>query len=99
MTTETHHVVLVQKKEGLYTVYVFQKDNQEYLMCTKLPNWGVYNINRGDSGFVTVEFVESGDKYLDRETNTIKIYKFDQCYFKEFIPDKSISKEIILQIL
>lgn len=93
---ETLHVKLVQKKEGIYTIYVFQKDDGEYVMCTKLPNWGVYNIQKGDTGFLTITYAVAGQEYFERTTGEKKIYKFDQCYFKEFIPDVKSGEEIIL---
>lgn len=93
---ETYYVKLIQKKEGFYTIYVFQKDNGDYVMCTKLPNWGVYNINKEDTGFLTVTFAKAGEEYFERSTNQKKIYQFDQCYFKEFIKDSNKTEDIIL---
>lgn len=96
MTEETFHGALVQKKEGMYTIYVFQKDNGEYLMCTKLPNWGPYIINIGDSGFFTVDYVTAGEEYFDRLSGETVKYMFSNIYFKEFIKDKELVKEIRL---
>lgn len=93
---ETYHVKLIQKKEGIYTIYVFQNDEGEYLMCTKLPNWGVYNIKKGDTGFLTITYAVAGQKYYERSTGEEKIYKFDQCYFKEFVHDEKMGEDIIL---
>lgn len=93
---ETYHVKLIQKKEGIYTIYVFQKDNGEYIMCTKLPNWGVYNIQKGDKGYLTITNAHAGEKYYERTTGNEKIYQFDQCYFKEYIPDIEKGNTIIL---
>lgn len=93
---KTYYVTLVQKKDGLYTIYVFQQENGEYLMCTKLPNWGIYNINKGDCGYVTVTYAVAGTEYYERTTGEKKIYKFDQCYFKDWIPDNAKSADIIL---
>lgn len=88
MIEETFHGTLVQKKEGMYTLYVFQKDNEEYLMCTKLPNWGPYVIEIGDKGFITVDTVNAGEEYYDRITGDTVKYMFSNVYFKEFIKDK-----------
>lgn len=93
--TETIHGKLIAKRNGIYTVYVFEKDNQEYIMCTKLPNWGDYNILIGDSGFLTIEYVIAGDKYFDRETESERIYKYSNVYFKDFIKDME-KEDIIL---
>jgi hypothetical protein len=93
---ETTHAKLVAVKTGIYTIYVFQKDNLEYVMCTKLPNWGVYDIKIGDSGFLTYEFANAGEEYFDRDTNERHIYKFTNVYFKDFIKDNENRDEIIL---
>ena len=96
MIEETFHGMLVQKKEGMYTLFVFQKDNNEYIMCTKLPNWGPYIINVGDSGFVTVDTVSAGEEYYDRESGETVKYMFSNIYFKEFIKDKERVEDIRL---
>jgi hypothetical protein len=95
MTTKTIHGKLVAKKDGLYTVYVFQLDNNEYIMCTKLPNWGSFQIQLDDTGFVTVEEAYQGEEYIDRITQEKKNYSFSNIYFKDFVKDNNI-KEIIL---
>lgn len=93
---ETYHVKLIQKKTGIYTIYVFQKDNGEYIMCTQLPNWGVYNIHKSDTGFLTITIAKAGETYFERSTNSLNTYRFDQCYFKEWVPDTEIKPDIIL---
>lgn len=81
----------------MYTVYVFEKDNGEFLMCTKLPNWGAeYNLKIGDSGFVTSQFFTSGESFYNRDTNTSSTVKFTNNYFKEFIKDNPQKDKIIL---
>ena len=92
----TTHATLITLKSGIYTVYVFQQDTGEYLMCTKLPNWGAYDINIGDSGFLTYEFANAGEEYFDRETGEKRIYKFTNIYFKDFIKDVEKTEKIIL---
>ena len=92
----TTHATLVAKKSGIYEIYVFQQDNQEFIMCTKLPNWGVYNINIGDSGFLTYEYANAGEEYFDRDTNEKRIYRFTNIYFKDFIKDIKNKEKIIL---
>lgn len=92
----TTHATLVAFKSGIYEIYVFQQDNGEYLMCTKLPNWGVYNINKGDSGFLTYEFANAGEEYFDRLSGEKRIYKFTNIYFKDFIKDTKDDEKIIL---
>lgn len=96
MTEKTYHGTLVGKKMSKYTVYVFQLDDGTYSMCTLLPNWGSeYNIDKGDSGFVTEINVKAGETYYDRVTGESKIYQYDKTYLQEFIKDK-LQSEIIL---
>ncbi len=95
MITKTVHGKLVAKKEGLYTIYVFQIDNNEYIMCTKLPNWGISNLHLNDVGFITIEEVQQGEEYIDRITQSKKVYNFSNMYLKEFIKDNK-TEDIIL---
>ncbi len=79
---------LVAKKSGLYTVYVFKNlDTQEYIMCTKLPNWDFGDISIGVSGFLTYENAIAGEKYFDPRTQTFSTYNYTKLYFKNFIED------------
>lgn len=96
MISETFHGKLIAKREGAYTIYVFQDDAKEYHMCTKLPNWGIYNINIGDTGFVTTEAYVCGEKYYNRNTDKDEIIKFSNVYFKEYIADNKGEEQIIL---
>lgn len=84
---------LVAKKEGTYTLYVFQTHN-EYIMCTKLPNW-IIPLDIGDIGFFTFEEITAGDKYYDPHSNSEKIYQYSNIYLKNFIKD-NVNKENIL---
>lgn len=95
MITKTVHGKLVAKKEGLYTIYVFQIDNNEYIMCTKLPNWSISNLHLNDTGFITIEEVQQGEEYIDRITQSKKVYNFSNIYFKEFVKDNK-TEDIIL---
>lgn len=66
-------------------------------MCTKLPNWGAeYNLQVGDSGYVTMQTYHSGEFYYDRVTNIQKKVKFTNVYFKDFIKDMETTKKIRL---
>lgn len=97
MTEETVHGTLIAKKDGIYTVYVFQNDSGDYRMCTKLPNWGIeYNLNIGDKGFITLQSFLAGEKIFDQQTGKEKIVKRTNVYFKEFIKDNKHSEKIIL---
>jgi hypothetical protein len=79
---------LIAKKEGLYTVYVFEKINSNgYIMCTRLPNWQTSPVNEGSVGFLLYEFIKSGDKYYDKYSNTFKINDYSNIYFINFIEE------------
>jgi len=87
MTEETTHCKLVAKKDGIYTVYVFREDSGKLRMCTKLPNWGPYDLKIGDKGYLTTQFFKSGEKFFDRETESERVISFTNLYFKEFVYD------------
>jgi hypothetical protein len=77
---------LIAIRDGVYTMYVFRNlDNDEYLMCTKLPNWQTPDIIVGDCGFLQVEIVKAGEEYYDLENNKQSKYLYSNIYFKNFI--------------
>ena len=91
-------VQLLAFREGNYTVYVFKCiTTDEYIMCTRLPNWQVPNINIKDIGFLQYQIVKAGDKYITPNGETI-YYKYSNVYFINFInkADNINNKEIIL---
>ena len=84
--TITELGTLVAKKDGLYTLYVFQLDKtKEYIMCTKLPNWDVPNIAMGDRGFFSYTIAIAGEKYYNPKTDEIVKYNYTNIYFTNFI--------------
>lgn len=88
---------LVAKKDGIYTIYVFELENNEYVMCTQLPNWDVPTLTKGEIGFVTYEDAVAGEKYFNPRTGMFDIYNYTNTYFKNFIKDEEkINKEIII---
>lgn len=97
MITETIHGELLAQKLGQYTIYVFKTSDNKLIMCTKLPNWGFYDIKIGDVGFLTYNVIIAGETYYDSNTGETKKYKYSNIYFKDFIKDiKDVSTEIIL---
>lgn len=86
---------LVALQEGIYINYVFKnldvKENDElrYLTLTRCPNWQYFkDIKIHDRGFVSYEYVEAGEKYLELTSNTEKTYKYTAYYFMNFVPEK-----------
>lgn len=93
----TFKAILLKKKEGIYTTYVFQNwENGEYKMLTQPPNWDIPNIDEGTIGYVTMESVVAGEKYFNRNTNKEDIYRYTQDYLKDFMKEKEQFKAIIL---
>ena len=101
MTTKTVLATLVAKKEepGGYEVLVFQdKDNDKYLMCTKLPNWNTRTPSLGETGYVQArEFIAGVDTWYNTETGSQIPYCYTGIYFWDFVrePEK-INAELII---
>lgn len=99
MTEFIKEVKLVALREGTYTIYVFQELlTNEFIFCTRLPNWQVPNIDIGDIGFLQYREVRGGDEYFNPVTYTTEIYQFSNVYFTNFVrkSDVIVNKEIIL---
>jgi len=99
MTQFTKEVVLVAVREGSYTNYVF-KDNEsnEYIFCTKLPNWQIPSIDMGDIGYLQYQQVKAGESYYDPAKETEIAYRYSNCYLVNFVRKSEVvkNKEIIL---
>lgn len=90
---------LIAIRQSTYTMYVFQNlDNGEYIMCTRLPNWQVPDIDIGVEGFLNYQIVKAGEQYFDPISETNVCYKYSNIYFINFInKDEGItSKSIII---
>jgi hypothetical protein len=91
-------VELLAVRDGVYTVYVFKVLNEEnYVMCTRLPNWQVPEISIGDQGFLQYQIVNAGDKYVTPDGEK-DIFRYSNCYFINFVNKSDIvkNKEIIM---
>ena len=82
-------------QDGTYSNYVFQNlelpetNEYRYITITKCPNWNCpEQLKVGDVGFVTYEFANAGDTYLEASTNEHKQYKYNAYYFMNFIKQK-----------
>lgn len=85
---------LLAIREGNYVMYVFRNlDNNEYLMCTKLPNWQVPDINIGDVGFLLLEYVVAGQDFFDPQTFSTSKYLYTNVYFRNFIKESVKTNE------
>lgn len=82
-------LVALREDIGGYIVYVFQDlDTTEYEMCTRLPNWNEPILEIGDVGYIEIEDVYAGySTYCDINTGEICSYKYDNNYFRSFVPE------------
>lgn len=79
---------LLQKEKGEYTLYVFKNlDTNEYIMCTRLPNWHTMDIEIGQTGFLSYKFVLAGISTWYNETSDSQLkYRYTANYFQDFVP-------------
>ena len=78
-------VELVAIRLAVYSMYVFKECNSsEYIMCTRLPNWQVPDVNVGMKGFLQYQIVHAGDEYTTPDGEVIK-YRYSNSYFINFV--------------
>jgi hypothetical protein len=93
MIEKIDRVKLLATRPGDYTIYVFQKmDNNEYIMCTRLPNWKVPSIDIGHIGFLQYQIVKAGDMYFDPNTQRNISYNYSNIYFINFVDENELVK-------
>lgn len=68
------------------------------MLCTRLPNWQVPEIQIGDAGFLEYQVVEAGQEYFDIVQEKMTKYLYSNVYFINFVLQTDILKnnEIIL---
>lgn len=87
---------------GGYIVYVFKLMDgtppyDEYIMCTRFPNWQAPNISLEDEGFLKYREVLAGiHSWYDRESESWVKYKYTGVHFLDFVHYKSKIKELII---
>lgn len=90
---------LIAKREnfGGYIIYVFKNLNSnEYLMCTRLPNWNSAEIKIGDIGFLNYKEVIGGEtQYFNVYENKYCYYKYDNIYFESFIKENKVNPLLV----
>lgn len=99
MVRHVIHAKLITFREGTYTQYVFQNvDTKEYILCTRLPNWLVPELNLGDTGFLEYHEVNAGEEYFDPQQQKLVFYNYSNVYFINFVLKTDIlqNNEIIL---
>ena len=60
----------------------------KYITATKLPNWDNREISIGDIGFLEYENVSAGQEYYNPHQEIKIMYKYDNSYFFNFIPEQ-----------
>lgn len=87
MVEKTIRACLVAKQDGIYTTYVFKDLDSEnkYIMCTRLPNWDIAEINLREKGFITVQEVGAGEVYYNRKEGKEIKYQHSGIYIIKFI--------------
>lgn len=87
---------LVEYKKDIqgYITYVFRDlDTEEYVMCTKVPNWDGITLHKGEQGFLKYKEVIAGvDSWYDKTSNKYIPYKFTNSYYEDFVPLKTNRK-------
>lgn len=99
MTEYTTEVKLVAKRSSTYTNYVFKDLNtNNYIFCTRLPNWQIPEIDIDDTGYLQYREVKAGDEYINPDTGECIIYRYDNAYLINFVKKSEIikNKEIML---
>lgn len=90
MISETQLVKLVALKEdgGGYMVLVFKNiETDEYMMCTRLPNWNTSVPELYSKGYLQVrEFIAGEDKWYNIHSGESIPFKYTGIYFWDFVP-------------
>ena len=93
---EVTHVELLAVKLDNYSIYVFKDISKNtYIMCTKLPNWIMPNIEIGERGFLKFQKVIAGEKYFNPETGKKSVYNYTNIYMLNFMKEQDIQQSNI----
>jgi hypothetical protein len=97
---KVYFVELIAIKNHTYTVYIFKNlKKDEYIMCTRMPNWKTPELALGEKGYAQILYVKAGETYFNPVTNQKTTYNYSNVYFKNFIKESVEIKnksEIIL---
>lgn len=94
MVRHTIQAKLITIKEGYYTQYVFKNiDTNEYVLCTRVPNWQVPEVYLGNTGFLEYHEVKAGEEYFDPAQQKMLHYNYSNIYFINFILKSDIIQE------
>jgi hypothetical protein len=87
--------LVAQMQDGSYTVYVFQDlTSDEFIMCTRCPNWMGEMPTLMQEGFLRYRFVRAGtDTYFDQRSGNFVAYQYTNTYFLDFVPITHVLKD------
>lgn len=88
MTERTVKAKLLAKNKDMfdYTTYAFiNVDSNEYILCTRFPNWEHKSIQVGEEGILQYREVIAGEDAWYRDGNTTP-YNYTGWHFIKFIP-------------
>lgn len=78
-------------------MYIFKNlESNEYVMCTRLPNWNTPNIDIGEEGFLKFQKAIAGEKYFNPTTQETCTYQYSNIYFLNFVKKTDISNNNII---
>lgn len=97
MTEQILKVILIAKREDVYSLYVFRDlCNNELMMCTKLPNWIIPYIEIGDVGYAKIQKVIAGEKYFDVSNEIEATYKYSNIYLLNYVKESDVINSNII---
>ena len=86
MKEQVIRACLVAKKDTIYQLLVFKNlDTNEYIMCTKLPNWDIPEIPLKSKGFISIQETQAGENYYNRKQDTKSTYQYSGVYLTNFV--------------
>lgn len=79
--------LVAKRKSGEYITYVFKISYDRYVMCTRLPNWNVPDVEIGQEGYLSYKFIQAGiDQWYDQFNKKMENYAYTANYFTDFVP-------------
>lgn len=92
-----YRVLLLAKKEEKYSLFVFKDlETQEFIMCTRLPNWNLPYIEIGEIGFLKISKAVAGENYYDPNDQSFKPYRYTNNYMTNYIKETDITNSNII---
>ena len=92
-----HRVKVLAKREDQYSLFVFKDlESNELIMCTKLPNWNMPNLEVGEIGFIKLEKVSAGENFYNPDDGSEGTYRYNNVYLHNFVRESDIMESNII---